>query len=578
MLAAMPMPRLLGLLVAILSVAGSALAQEGVVSKVQGDTVEVALTDYITVAPETNGTASAQRVGQQTVENPTLRVLSVQGSTALCLVTKQSPRFPVREGARVSFEATSYVGRLTITSDPSGAALSLDGEAVGPAPQTVTRPAGRYRAGATLTGYASGEDSVSVAAGETRTLAFSLYQPGGWLDVASTPTGSEVFVEGVAVGATPQRLLMPPGTYQIEVQRLDYKPVRQTVTVASRQEDAVAVDLVFDAPPGQPPEWFYEQARAFARAAVYDRAEAYLAYRQARDQGHAAGAELLREVRRVRDLEAQLSPAQREELALQRRNALGALETGHRFALRTAADRVLAMIPRDPSALALLGEGLAQPVSLPAGPVLHFAYVFSASERPLALPPGEGLPPAEGFLLSTTEITNQQFAAFLNETQANARRLLVRDSKALVQVSKQWLPSPGLEQHPVSEATWEGARTYAAWAGGWLPTKAEWFWAFRLGLDGADAPLEGNLRRPGDERGGSLLSVRRFAPDGLGLYDMAGNAWEWVADEPATRGGDVSIVGGSFRVSTARALEGAVAALAPERPREVSFRVARPAR
>jgi formylglycine-generating enzyme len=105
----------------------------------------------------------------------------------------------------------------------------------------------------------------------------------------------------------------------------------------------------------------------------------------------------------------------------------------------------------------------------------------------------------------------------------------------------------GYDDHPVVHVAFEDARAYAAWAGKDLPTEAEWEFAARGGLDGAEYAW-------GDEfaPGGRLMAntwqgdfphrnnapgtykrttpVGSFAPNGYGLSDMIGNVWEWTTD------------------------------------------------
>jgi sulfatase modifying factor 1 len=105
----------------------------------------------------------------------------------------------------------------------------------------------------------------------------------------------------------------------------------------------------------------------------------------------------------------------------------------------------------------------------------------------------------------------------------------------------------GLGRHPVVHVAFEDAEAYAAWAGKELPTEAEWELAARGGLAGAEYawgeafkpdgkpmantwqgrfPYE-NLLEDGYEW---TAPVGRFPPNGYGLFDMAGNVWEWTTD------------------------------------------------
>ncbi|QRM57969.1 formylglycine-generating enzyme family protein [Sinorhizobium sp. BG8] len=110
----------------------------------------------------------------------------------------------------------------------------------------------------------------------------------------------------------------------------------------------------------------------------------------------------------------------------------------------------------------------------------------------------------------------------------------------------------GKYDHPVVHVAYSDARAYAEWAGLDLATEAEWEFAARGGLEGADYAWgdelmpdgkqmantwqgifpHKNLRPKGHDR---TSVVRSFPPNGFGLYDMIGNVWEWTNDYWSTR-------------------------------------------
>lgn len=105
----------------------------------------------------------------------------------------------------------------------------------------------------------------------------------------------------------------------------------------------------------------------------------------------------------------------------------------------------------------------------------------------------------------------------------------------------------GLDDHPVVHVAYSDALAYARWAGKELPTEAEWEFAARGGLDGAEYAWgdeftpggkdmantwQGDFPSENLNTDGFLLTspIKSFPPNGYGIYDMIGNVWEWTAD------------------------------------------------
>jgi formylglycine-generating enzyme len=192
----------------------------------------------------------------------------------------------------------------------------------------------------------------------------------------------------------------------------------------------------------------------------------------------------------------------------------------------------------------------------------------------------------DGFWIDSTPVTNRQFRKFVNATNyvtfaeiapraedypgalphmLKAGSLLFSPPTEAVDLNdwSQWWrfkfgadwrrpygprsSISGLDDHPVVHVAYSDAEAYARWAGKELPTEAEWEFAARGGLDGAEyawgdefAPAgkpmantwqgafpHQNLKQDGFER---TSPVRSFPPNGYGVYDMIGNVWEWTTD------------------------------------------------
>ena len=156
----------------------------------------------------------------------------------------------------------------------------------------------------------------------------------------------------------------------------------------------------------------------------------------------------------------------------------------------------------------------------------------------------------DAYYIDVYEVTNAQYAKFLNEygknEDAKGHKLFdIGDSDFLIEkVGNTYKPKSGYENHPVIEVSWYGAAAYAQFYGKRLPTESEWEKAARGGLVGKKYPWGDTIDQTkanydsDNSRGWTtvemlkyLKPVGSFPVNNYGLHDMAGNVWEWCADE-----------------------------------------------
>jgi formylglycine-generating enzyme required for sulfatase activity len=157
------------------------------------------------------------------------------------------------------------------------------------------------------------------------------------------------------------------------------------------------------------------------------------------------------------------------------------------------------------------------------------------------------------YYIDKYEVTNAEFGEFLNQRgnqeEGGASWLDADEDDVRIGLSGgEWQPISGYADHPVTDVTWYGAQAYCAWREARLPTEAEWEKAAR-GTEGWIYPWGNNFDGERSNFCDSNCSrdwsnndyndgYSQTAPVGsyltgvspYGLYDMAGNVWEWVAD------------------------------------------------
>uniref|UniRef100_A0A7N4P9S3 Sulfatase modifying factor 1 n=1 Tax=Sarcophilus harrisii TaxID=9305 RepID=A0A7N4P9S3_SARHA len=156
------------------------------------------------------------------------------------------------------------------------------------------------------------------------------------------------------------------------------------------------------------------------------------------------------------------------------------------------------------------------------------------------------------FYMDLYEVSNAEFEKFVNSTGYVTE----------VAAAPWWLPVKGAnwrhpegpdssilhrQDHPVLHVSWNDAVAYCTWAGKRLPTEAEWEYSCRGGLENRLYPW-GNKLQPrgqhyanlwqgefpvsntGEDGYRGTAPVTAFPPNGYGLYNIVGNAWEWTSD------------------------------------------------
>lgn len=142
----------------------------------------------------------------------------------------------------------------------------------------------------------------------------------------------------------------------------------------------------------------------------------------------------------------------------------------------------------------------------------------------------------DAFYIDKYEVTNAQYKQFVNanpQWQKDRIDKALHDGTYLALWNRNDYPS-GRANDPVVYVSWYAAVAYAQWAGKRLPTEAEWEYAARGGLSGKTYPWGNDLESSKANYNynvGDTTPVGEYPPNGYGLYDMAGNVWEWCLDE-----------------------------------------------
>jgi formylglycine-generating enzyme len=196
---------------------------------------------------------------------------------------------------------------------------------------------------------------------------------------------------------------------------------------------------------------------------------------------------------------------------------------------------------------------LPQLATIPAGPFVMGSDDGAADERPAHSVY------LDAFAIGVRPVTNAEYGRFVRET--GYRPPAIDDLPLVVRAGGDereqtfrsaagvytWIggqPPQNRQSHPVTLVRWDDASAYCRWLSQAigrpvrLPTEAEWEKAARGGLEGKRYPWGDALDRtranflsdPGQKMAQGTTECSTYPPNGFGLFDMAGNVWEWVLD------------------------------------------------
>ncbi|MBT5872805.1 MAG: SUMF1/EgtB/PvdO family nonheme iron enzyme, partial [Candidatus Latescibacteria bacterium] len=387
----------------------------------------------------------------------------------------------------------------------------------------------------------------------------------GRLEVSSDPTSATVFVNDERRGQTPIEFELPKGIYTVRLELDGFISSEQGIELGADATSVVTAKLLRPngIPDGRSADFYLRKGLVLFDGGEYDAARAYLerAQRQLPNDPFVrdilsraiAGAVSNRGLPR-------LSGASKAMVASARLVARRYMNQGNHADAKDHVRKILDVMPNDTEAR-LWWMKIAAPVVEFGEDGRHIVRLPDDREMLLVGIPGgtfemgdrEGLGDDDelpvhavtvfDFRMSAHEVTVAQFASFLNLVGNKQQEGVVwfdsADEDAQIgKINGRFVPRDGTENMPITEVSWFGAQAFSAWIGGRLPTEAEWEFAARNRGQNIRYPTGDSLSSmvanlsgvSGEDEWEPASPVGSFPPTPLGLYDMAGNVWEWCQD------------------------------------------------
>jgi formylglycine-generating enzyme required for sulfatase activity len=393
----------------------------------------------------------------------------------------------IRDGKKTTEAVTlkPKFGTLSVDSTPSGAKVLLAGKDSGKTPMKMDVDSGRYVLEIQDDIYLTWSNEIDIRDGEITRINQNLTPNYGTLDVQVTPNGAQILIDGKLSGKAPTQLKLSPGTHKIEVTQNGFVSLTQdSVFITQDQTETLKGTL--------------EQKVGTLRL-VTNPMDANITI-DGKDYGQTPNVISL--------------PEGTYKLKLSKKDFYEVEET-IKIEWNKSLERNIDLPTVPPS---IIGKDGAEMLLIPAGEFQMGSNDYD-NEKPIHTVY------LDAFYIDKYEVTNAQYKKFMDATGHEAPYYW-NDSS---------LNAPN---QPVVGVNWNDAKAYADWAGERLPTEAEWEKSARGGLVDKNYPWGNTLTHDDanyDGTGGKDVwdgtsPVGSFKPNGYGLYDMAGNVWEWCAD------------------------------------------------
>ena len=427
---------------------------------------------------------------------------------------------PKEEDWTLPINEFATMATLTVTSTPSGADIYVDNVRIGKTPlmdykvDTGARHEKQVTVRLVLTGYIYRMAQLTLRGGQQTPWAGRLEKfvsRTGTLTVTSIPSDASVYIDGDFIGLTPLR------DYKVDTGAAREKQVEIGLELSGHKNHVTKVTLKG----GQQTPWdvrlekFISQTATLTVTSFPSSASVYI-------EGALIGATPLHDY----EIDTGVAREKRAEVGLElagykshvaQLTLKGDQQTSWDVRLEKILEIQKATVPSG-----FAPEGM---VLIPAGDFQMGTNNGEFDEKPVHTVY------VDAFYMDVYEVTNAQYKDFVDANPHWGKDHIpsrYHDGNYL----KHWgRNSYGSGNEPVVYVSWYAAMAYAEWADKRLPTEAEWEKAARGGLSGKKYPWGNFLdSSKANYRAGSPDYVGEYLPNNYGLYDMAGNVWEWCLD------------------------------------------------